>query len=130
MSDTPLTDEAMTDSYDCPEHLVKRLESISSKLERELAEAKRQERMAASELDGIRDALNAWLDGTTKLQLQLTAHKAALEKCETCLEWFDSGLFLSGTESHPGAVESNFPLACHRDAVKEALAAIKQLKQQ
>jgi hypothetical protein len=68
------------------------------------------------------------VDREIELHEQLTAHKAALEKCEMCLEWFDTGRFACGTEAHPGSVESNVPLECHRDAVKEALFEITKLK--
>jgi hypothetical protein len=109
--------------------------SLSRQLERELAEAK-------AELE----ELNAWKKGMRgiedfyiireelhKTQSQLTAHKAALEKCQDAiLELNEDGGYLTAGSSETccncGHVNGHDE-GCIQPIVDEALAAIKQLKE-
>jgi hypothetical protein len=98
VSDTPKTDRVLKNCngwHHVPIEFAREQELYISKLELELAEAK------------------DWCNAADDLDRQLTAHKAALEKCEKVLDGEGKELLVLGHAS-----------------VKEALAAIKQLKQQ
>ena len=121
MSDTttPRTDSLMEEWHHCPP--TKQLLNHSRQLERELVEANRNARRAFSEIESTRETLNAVLEGATKQAIELTAHKAALEKCEEALG--DHGTFCATNLRYGDSCD------CYVDASKiEALSEIAKLK--
>lgn len=97
MSDTPPTDEAMTGYYDCPEHLVKRLEGICGKLERELAEASDIAKKYEDRYFAVKTELDEVKEDFFEAKAQLTAHKVALTKSYNILEEIVSSPFYQRT---------------------------------
>lgn len=81
----------MTGYYDCPEHLVKRLEGICGKLERELAEASDIAKKYEDRYFAVKTELDEVKEDFFEAKAQLTAHKTALEKCEKAflVTWAD-----------------------------------------